>query len=300
MMVLSPCRPLVIIIVIWCIITTVAIYPVAAFLPPPSIAVDQLDALRIGFISPMKISGRKRNDTIAIVHANRGGGDIIQNTHSRNAAMTLLPFLAGVSNAVCQRKFDCYATMMTGNTVSMSIALSEGRWDDVILKLLLIIGYAIGVAGGKSLESMSQRRQQQKQQSKSGTAVYTNHMTTIAPIVAVIFAIVEVGGRGLWRWNTAPLLAGGYGMIYSSAQRMLGPTITHVVTGHWMKLGEATSDRFALGTKRWNDGAGKSIRVIVCFVVGVVVGMHLLRILDERFPFFASLGVLYALVLASI
>lgn len=89
-------------------------------------------------------------------------------------------------------------------------------------------------------------------------------------------------------------------MIYSSAQRTLGPTITHVVTGHWMKLGEATSDRFALAAKRWNDGAGKSIRVIGCFVVGVVVGMHLLRIVDERFPFFASLGVLYALVLASI
>ena len=295
-MILSPRRPLVIIIV-WCIITTVAIQPVAAFLSPPSIAFDQLDVLRKGFVSPRTNSGRRRNATIAILHFNRGG-DVLENpiSRSRNAAITILPFLAGISNAICQHKFDCYATMMTGNTVSMSMALSEGRWNDVMLKLLLIIGYSIGVAGGKSLESTCRSRHQQQ-----GTTLYTNnHLGTIAPIVAAIFAMAEVGGRGGWRWNIAPLLAVGYGMIYSSAQRTLGPTITHVVTGHWMKLGEATSDRFALAAKRWNDGAGKSIRVIGCFVVGVVVGMHLLRIVDERFPFFASLGVLYALVLASI
>lgn len=292
-MILSPFRPLVIVIVVWCTITTVAIPPVATILP--------LDALRIGFVSPMKNNGRKRNDLIVYFNPGGGGGvgDVLRvqatDTFSRNAAMTILPFLAGISNAICQHKFDCYATMMTGNTVSMSIALSEGRWNDVILKLSLIIGYAIGVAGGKSLESTCRRRHQQQ-----GTTLYTNHLGTIAPIVAAIFAMAEVGGRGGWRWNIAPLLAGGYGMIYSSAQRTLGPTISHVVTGHWMKLGEATSDRFTLAAKRWNDGAGKSIRVIGCFVIGVVVGMHLLRIMDERFPFFASLGVLYALVLASI
>lgn len=291
-------RPLVIVIVVWCTITTVAIPSVATFLPPPSIAVDQLDALRIGFVSPMKNNGRKRNDLI--VYFNRGGGgDVLRvqttDSFSRNAAMTTLPFLAGISNAICQHKFDCYATMMTGNTVSMSIALSEGRWNDVIIKLSLIIGYAIGVAGGKSLESTCRRRHQQQ-----GTTLYTNHLGTIAPVVAAIFAIAEVGDRGGLRWNIAPLLAGGYGMIYSSAQRTLGTTITHVVTGHWMKLGEATSDRFTSAAKRWNDGAGKSIRVIGWFVMGVVVGMHLLRIMDERFPFFACLGVLYALVLASI
>ena len=102
-------------------------------------------------------------------------------------------------------------------------------------------------------------------------------------------------------------------MVYSSANRALGPTMMHVVTGHVTKLSKAISDRYLLrgdedgqssSAARWrdHDGVRTTALVIGSFVAGVIVGVRLLHLLvdDWGFPFFAFVRFIYAFVLMSI
>ena len=241
----------------------------------------------------------------------------------RDVAVVILAFLAGTSNAICQRRFDCFASMMTGNAIAASTALSERRWNDALFRSSLVGGYAIGTACARSVESTCRDRQLRRRMGDDGPAAGSeddaHHLGIVAPIVAAIFAAAEIMGDrrvcGRGGWNV-PLLAAGYGMVYSSANRALGPTMTHVVTGHVTKLSESMSDRFlpcgyddddgrslsSEARRRDRDGVHTSARVLSSFVAGVVVGVRLLNLLadDWGFPFFAIIGVVYALVLASI
>ena len=70
-----------------------------------------------------------------------------------DVTVVVLAFLAGTSNAICQRRFDCFASMMTGNVIAASTALSERRWDDALFRSSMVGGYAIGAACARSMES---------------------------------------------------------------------------------------------------------------------------------------------------
>ena len=141
---------------------------------------------------------------------------------------------------------------------------------------------------------------------------YGGNLPRFIGIVAAIFAAAEMmeghgggicppggkndGGGRQRGWDAPLLLAVGYGMVYSSANRALGPTMTHVVTGHITRLGEAFADMSL-------DGVGPSVRVLGSFAVGVVIGAQFSRMSSNcggGFPFFATIGIAYALVLASI
>lgn len=282
-------------------------------------------------------------------------------------AVTILAFLAGISHAICLEWFEGYPTMMTGNTIATSIAISERRWVDALYRSSLICGYMFGVAGGRCAELASKMRRGLE----SGDKEY---LGIIAPIVAVIFAVADMWGRHrfhkadegatadatvvsfslrpsvlasasslpserqlLRSWGSSrrlcggglpelvsdvvpplqlfdeylvplegkkwhvTLLAVGYGMIYSSANRALDSTATHILTGHWTKVGETISDGFfTVEDGWWNEGVGTTARIIVSVVGGVMVGMRLLHAIDERFPFFMFIGVTYAAVLVAI
>jgi uncharacterized membrane protein YoaK (UPF0700 family) len=307
---------------------------------PPLTTADRLDILRLGFIPPDRSADRRRGggddgdapsppcDGDAIARVGRGGGGVVGTTgdggegrrrrrrRRRDAAVVALAFLAGLSNAVCQNRFDCFASMMTGNTIAASTAASEGYWDAAMFRSLLAGGYVVGTAVARSVETRCRGRRRGRMVSDDDDVDdddVTAHLGKLAPIVAVVFAAAEMmGGRdgsihrpggkndgevGRQRggWNV-PLLAVGYGMVYSSANRALGPTMCHVVTGHITKLGEALAD-WSLG------GIGPSARVLGSFAAGVVAGARLLRAMSDdgcRFPFFGTIGVAYALVLASI
>ena len=99
------------------------------------------------------------------------------------------------------------------------------------------------------------------------------------------------------KWHSI-LLAAGYGMIYSSTNRAFGVNL-HILTGNWTKLGETISDGLLTGVW-WNDAVFATVLVILSVVSGVAVGMQLLQSIDERFPFFTLIGVIYAIVLIMI
>jgi uncharacterized membrane protein YoaK (UPF0700 family) len=205
--------------------------------------------------------------------------------------------------------------MMTGNTIAASTAASMGNWDVAMFRSSLVGGYAVGTAAARSVETTCRRRRRASDGGGGGGGDdddVTAHLGKLAPIVAAIFAAAEMmeghgggicppggkndGGGRQRGWDAPLLLAVGYGMVYSSANRALGPTMTHVVTGHITRLGEAFAD-ISL------DGVGPSVRVLGSFAVGVVVGAQFSRMSSNcggGFPFFVTIGVAYALVLASI
>lgn len=99
------------------------------------------------------------------------------------------------------------------------------------------------------------------------------------------------------KWHSI-LLAAGYGMIYSSTNRAFGVNL-HILTGNWTKLGETISDGLLTGVW-WNNAVFATVLIILSVVFGVAVGMQLLQSIDERFPFFTLIGVIYATVLIAI
>lgn len=83
-----------------------------------------------------------------------------------------MAILAGITDALCLQRFHCFVTMMTGNTIVMSISLSEKRWKHALWRASLITSYLLGAVCVQSFELTS--------------------LKWIVPIVTGIFSVVSV------------------------------------------------------------------------------------------------------------
>mmetsp|Transcript_41182 Transcript_41182/g.74233 ORF Transcript_41182/g.74233 Transcript_41182/m.74233 type:complete len:341 (-) Transcript_41182:62-1084(-) len=278
---------------------------------------DQLDISPLGFIRSSKSrngesSNEPNNDMTRFLARIRGGGslDVVSNkprntTINPLAFASIMAFLAGYSDVICLQKFHCYATMMTGNVISMSMALAERKWNDALWRLSLVGSYVIGAASVRSIEMSCRQRIMASESQSSSQKSNHPHLKIVAPIVAAVFAIADkllIGSSSIisdgQKWNLA-LLALGYGMVYASANQALNATITQLVTGHITKLGSAVSDRFLPGgARQWNKGVVTSVCILGSFIVGGIFGVQILSVAPNEFPLFASLGIVYALLLA--
>jgi len=224
-----------------------------------------------------------------------------QNTIHPLAFASIMAFLAGYSDVLCVKKFHCYAAMMSGNIVTMSIALGERKWKDAMWRLSLVGSYLVGAASVRSIELSCQK---QRVESNEESQKSKKHLKIVAPIVAAVFAIADraigksaIISEGGHMWNLS-LLALGYGMVYASANQALNATITQLLTGHVTKLGSAVSDRFLGTARQWNKGVVTSVCILGSFVIGGTVGGQILSLIPKEFPLFTLLGIVYALLLA--
>lgn len=287
---------------------------------------EQLDILRLGFIPTSSSSLPLSSSGITRFH--RGGGHDVADTSTTKlthhplsqrcatilshplSLASIFAFLAGYSNVLCYSKFQCYATMMTGNIVTMSIYLGEQQWKDALWRCTFVVCFLVGSVISRVIELGGQRCSSSSSSSRSGMTVSQqkqNHCKVIAPIVIVIFAIAEKllsstsssSSEGKYK-IVIPILALGYGMVYATANRALNATMTQLLTGHVTKLGSSFSDYLiGGGSKPWS---GKkevimSSCILASFVSGGVVGSRLLALVATGFPLFALLGLVYALVL---
>ena len=317
---------------------------------------EQLDILRLGFIpttftesTKSSLSSQNFNNAwLNIARFNRGGGGHIgTSSSSRAAAMTttvqnhrqrftdiivrfyfhfsrpqilapIFAFLAGYSNVLCYHKFQCYATMMTGNIVTMSMFLAEQNWGEALWRCTLVACYLIGSSLVRAIELQCQKcttTTTTSSNDSSGAPVSQQrkqHYKVIAPIVAAIFAIAEKllsSSTSSSYKIVVPMLALGYGMTYATANRALDATMTQLLTGHITKLGTLFSD-YTFGRKsaaaaavESHPSSGKKKEMIMSscilssFVFGGIVGSKLLSLVATGFPHFALLGLIYALVL---
>ncbi|KAL9186266.1 hypothetical protein ACHAXT_005504 [Thalassiosira profunda] len=289
---------------------------------------DQLDILKLGFMPASKPPKGELDHRKDLAHISRGGsveedqprsflpavlaflGSLFRGGSSNGISVedggeprvyfpplafaSTMAFLAGYSDVICVRQFNCYAAMMSGNVVVTSMALAEKKWTEALGRLSLIGSYLLGAASVRSIELIHRRSAESETKSNQ-------HLTMVAPIVAVIFAIANHLVMGLHsdsqKWKLA-LLAFGYGMVYASANQALNATITQLLTGHIVKLGTAVSDRFVGTTRQWNAGSLLSLCILGSFIAGGACGTLSLPSVPKDFPFFTVLGIGYALVLS--
>jgi len=207
--------------------------------------------------------------------------------------------LAGCSNTICFRQFQCYATMMTGNLVLISISLAEKNWGDAVRRLTYVACYLAGAGVARMVELACRQR------SEDSPGQYTNqHLKPISDLLVVVFALAQwtiaktadpsIASSGL-KLNLV-LLAFGYGIIYSSASQLLNGTICQLMTGHITRVGVSVADK--LNTGVWSRGIEFSICIPISFVTGGVLGIGWQHIAGRStFPYFLVLSLLYATIL---
>ena len=106
---------------------------------------------------------------------------------------SIMAILAGITDALCLQRFHCFVTMMTGNTIVMSISLSEKRWKHALWRASLIMRYLLGAVCVQSFELTS--------------------LKWIVPIVKGIFSIADyllMFHPERWQSHAVPILALGY------------------------------------------------------------------------------------------
>lgn len=193
---------------------------------------------------------------------------------------SIMAILAGISDALCLHRFNCYVTMMTGNTIVMSISLSEKRWKHALWRASLIGSYLLGAVCIQSIELTS--------------------LKWAVPIVTGIFSIADyllTFHPERWQSHAVPILALGYGMIYGYAYQELDRNSVDVINGHIIMLGSMISD-YLLGRLPVDvEQMALSSCVLVSLVMGCIVGCRLSCVLKPTsFPYFACLGISYAAV----
>ena len=284
---------------------------------------DELDILRLGFISPSspshtiyhetaKTDYRYRSIGSSLQLQNRGGNidsdssnkSLQQRSNSIQplAFASIMASLAGCSDAICYKRFNCYAAMMSGNVVTLSIAIAERQWKDVMWKASLIGSYLLGSASVRSIETFVSRRF--TSESPTSQAKQRQHHKVVAPIVVVVFAIAneillknDDDSHVTKLAEGYALLAWGYGMVYATANKALNGTITQLLTGHITKMGTAISD--VLFGRSITDTTKDMYRFSACilgsFIIGGIIGG---QFVSSDLPLFSLLGVIYAIVLA--
>jgi len=228
-----------------------------------------------------------------LFHTSRGGGIEKIKYLSPFAFTSFMAFMAGCSDVLCFQRFHCYAAMMTGNIVALSIAMAEQHSRDVLWRLTLIFGYLTGVIAAKSTDSWCQRKGKET-------------CRTLAPVILAIFAIGDrliqssagiISDKIKWekrKWFMS-ILAVGYGIVYSTANQALNGTITNLLTGHLTKLGNAAYNRYVISERKWNDKTLESLYIIFSFILGGMCGVVFDSNTKQGGAVFTVMGILYSL-----
>lgn len=170
---------------------------------------------------------------------------------------TLMAFLTGWADFMFIKKYNFFATMMTGNSMKMAVALVDGRVRDAGFFLAIIASYVVGVGTFRRAEYSC------KKQALRGL---------FAPIVTACFVCSDYLSwiKPASAFLPATLLAFAWGIINSVGSEVTG-TLVFVVTGAMTRLANMVVDRVSrtAGRKRISrEGALMSLSVVGGFVGG--------------------------------
>ena len=158
---------------------------------------------------------------------------------------TAMAFLAGWANIAIFLRFKTFATMMSGNTMWMAVALTERKFSTVAYYLAVMSSYLLGTGLFRRID-LSLRKK-------------------TLPVCSAIVASLFLAGDwihystygampNIAKWIPMMMFAGGFGMINALGTEVTG-TLNFVVTGHYSKLVNVVVDRFSrtAGRKRLTD-----------------------------------------------
>jgi uncharacterized membrane protein YoaK (UPF0700 family) len=222
--------------------------------------------------------------------------------------LALLAILCGATDVIFWNQYECYAHMMTGNSIKFATALARGDWQRATKFAELVVSYM----AGSGLFQRIKLHQPANEQSKESSLEVKNSklMQTLVPVVFGIFAVADVFAYAVHPSLFLPTLAVGFGLFNTATLYALG-IVTNAVTGHVSKIGMGGSMIMSSSTviSAYNMlPAIESLCFFVPFVASITLTTKIcdmmLRsasflVLTSRVPPLGlTLGSLYALVLA--
>jgi uncharacterized membrane protein YoaK (UPF0700 family) len=193
----------------------------------------------------------------------------------RNTLLIVLASVSGFMDALSFLELNVFASVLTGNTVLLGLAISSGNILHIIVPLVALTGFIGGVALGNRLAEPNLNFQKK---------IWPATVTRTLYVELIVLSIFTTGGfivgesiSGLALYVFIMLATVSMG-IQSSAVRALGvPHIsTTYITGTWTSLIISLSRQHSAKTVTNKDerksGLVLSIGVVVVYILSAIVG----------------------------
>lgn len=199
---------------------------------------------------------------------------------------TFMAFMTGWADLLFIKKYNFFATMMTGNSMKMANAFVDGRITDSLFFLSIIISYIVGVG--------TFRRAELSYKDKAINGLF-------APIVVACFICSDyLSWIGASKFIPGVLLSFAWGIINSVGSEVTG-TLIFVVTGAMTRVANMIVDRMSrtAGRKKIpKEGFLMSMSVIGGFTMGAawsaILSLKAPKLLSRGT--FSIMGVIYGLL----
>ena len=154
--------------------------------------------------------------------------------------VAMLGGLCGMVDALFCHHFDCYANMMTGNTIKLANSLAHDEYRAAAKYFMMILFYMSGC----SLWPVIQRNAEQQRQvhasstSSSTTAPMSKptRLRHIVPAMFGLFVLSDVAAKLVHPSLFLPILSVAFGLVNTATIDCIG-VVTNAATGHVSKIG---------------------------------------------------------------
>lgn len=226
-----------------------------------------------------------------------------QTLNLRNILLVALASMSGFMDAISFIELNVFASVLTGNTVLLGIAISTANFLNVIVPLVAIIGFIGGVALGNRLAEPNLEFQKK---------IWPTTVTKALMVEVIFLAIFTAGGlvvgksiSGLALYPFIMLATIAMG-IQSSAVRALGvPHIsTTYITGTWTNLIIGLTRQQTSRTRTDNDerksGLSLSIGVVIIYILSAIAGGLTISNLSLVAAIIPTIGIGLVVVVAKV
>ena len=205
-------------------------------------------------------------------------------TYKKRTAI-LMAFMTGWADLLFIKKYNFFATMMTGNSMKMALALVEGRLVDTFFFLYVITSYILGVGAF--------RRAELSYKDKALNGLF-------APIVVGCFMCSDyLSYIGASKFIPGILLSFAWGIVNSVGSEVCG-TLIFVVTGAMTRVSNMIVDRISRTAGR-KKIAKEGMLMSLSVISGFILGAAWCAILSIKAPelltrgVFSIMGIMYGL-----
>lgn len=198
---------------------------------------------------------------------------------------TGMAFLTSWADVALFFKFQTFATMMTGNTIWVALALAEQRFVDAIYYVCVISSYLVGLSIFRRADLSLKK--------------------STLPVCSFLVVGLFVGSDVLYhfllpsRWIPVMMLATAFGIVNAVGQEVAG-SLTSVVTGHMTRLVNQAVDRISrtAGRKKLERYSLVQNAAIIGGFFGGALFASLLqaRQILLKFGMVSCLGILYGVL----
>uniref|UniRef100_A0A7S4HWA5 H(+)-exporting diphosphatase n=1 Tax=Odontella aurita TaxID=265563 RepID=A0A7S4HWA5_9STRA len=261
----------------------------------PSIGIDKASSSSL----QLRSTAKNANESRAIL--------------SKGTFTSLTAYMMGVSMIVCDRRYDCFATVMTGQIINLMSSMAQLQWREVAKCASILAGFGSGVALFRTVDvSIKKNYEFHSKQivSKTARPISPSKAVVVAPLVLGLICLADiifvmslnsdsVGSAAVGsivRHLPLPSLGMAFGFCNSAASDASGGIITYAMTGHTTTIFRSLADGGLVGKARTS---AKALAGFAAGIASATLAVNLLESKGSGIPSLAlsSLGVIFALLL---